>query len=74
LREAIADGLSEDEVWRLLKQMLHAVAHMSGLNIVHRGRCNHQQELMPDLKPSNILIGTRYLGRTDAQMHKAMSR
>lgn len=37
LREAITAGLSEDEAWRLLVQILQALAHMSSLGIVHRG-------------------------------------
>ncbi|WVF67821.1 hypothetical protein IAT40_002582 [Kwoniella sp. CBS 6097] len=45
LREAITAGLTEDEVWRLLRQILSALAHMASLGIVHR-----------DLKPSNILL------------------
>nr|XP_019050908.1 PEK/GCN2 protein kinase [Kwoniella bestiolae CBS 10118]OCF29838.1 PEK/GCN2 protein kinase [Kwoniella bestiolae CBS 10118] len=45
LREAITAGLTEDEVWRLLRQVLSALAHMASLGIVHR-----------DLKPSNILL------------------
>ncbi|ODN77808.1 hypothetical protein L202_04931 [Cryptococcus amylolentus CBS 6039] len=45
LREAITSGLGEDEVWRLLRQVLSALAHMASLGIVHR-----------DLKPSNILL------------------
>ncbi len=45
LREAISAGLNEDECWRLLVQMLQALAHMSTSGIVHR-----------DLKPSNILL------------------
>ncbi|KAL7420932.1 eukaryotic translation initiation factor 2-alpha kinase [Cryptotrichosporon argae] len=38
LREAIAIGLEEDEAWRLLVQILQALAHMSSLGIVHRGQ------------------------------------
>ncbi|WWC65005.1 uncharacterized protein I303_107619 [Kwoniella dejecticola CBS 10117] len=45
LREAISRGLTEDEAWRLLRQVLSALAHMASLGIVHR-----------DLKPTNILI------------------
>ncbi|KIY32862.1 PEK/GCN2 protein kinase [Cryptococcus gattii E566] len=45
LREAITAGLTDDEVWRLLRQVLSALAHMASLGIVHR-----------DLKPSNILL------------------
>ncbi|KAK8850742.1 hypothetical protein IAR55_004662 [Kwoniella newhampshirensis] len=45
LREAIIAGLTDDEVWRLLRQVLSALAHMASLGIVHR-----------DLKPSNILL------------------
>nr|ODN99778.1 PEK/GCN2 protein kinase [Cryptococcus depauperatus CBS 7855] len=47
LREAITAGLTEKEVWRLLIQVLSALAHMASLGIVHR-----------DLKPSNILLDT----------------
>ncbi|WVQ86282.1 hypothetical protein IAT38_008450 [Cryptococcus sp. DSM 104549] len=45
LREAITAGLTEDEEWGLLRQVLSALAHMASLGIVHR-----------DLKPSNILL------------------
>ncbi|ORX40873.1 kinase-like domain-containing protein [Kockovaella imperatae] len=45
LREAINQGLGDDELWRLFVQILQALAHMHGLGIVHR-----------DLKPSNILL------------------
>lgn len=45
LREAITAGIVEEECWRLLVQILQALAHMSSLGIVHR-----------DLKPSNILL------------------
>lgn len=46
LKEAILAGtLTDEEVWRLLGQILQALAHMSSLGIVHR-----------DLKPSNILL------------------
>nr|XP_019007722.1 PEK/GCN2 protein kinase [Kwoniella pini CBS 10737]OCF46503.1 PEK/GCN2 protein kinase [Kwoniella pini CBS 10737] len=45
LREAINRDLTEDEAWRLLRQVLSALAHMASLGIVHR-----------DLKPTNILI------------------
>ncbi|WVQ95416.1 hypothetical protein IAU59_002513 [Kwoniella sp. CBS 9459] len=45
LREAITAGLAQNEVWRLLRQILSALAHMASLGIVHR-----------DLKPSNILL------------------
>lgn len=45
LREAIEKGLSEDEAWRILRQMVEALAHISSLGIIHR-----------DLKPSNVLM------------------
>ncbi|KAN0065323.1 eukaryotic translation initiation factor 2-alpha kinase [Thecaphora frezii] len=45
LREAIDRGLSEDEAWRILRQMVEALAHISSLGIIHR-----------DLKPSNVLM------------------
>lgn len=44
--QAIARGLSEEESWRLFRQILDALAHMTKLGIVHR-----------DLKPSNLLMG-----------------
>lgn len=37
LREAITAGLTEEGCWRLLVQILQALAHMSSLGIVHRG-------------------------------------
>lgn len=45
LKEAIAQGLSTNECWRLFRQILEALAYLRGLHIVHR-----------DLKPSNILL------------------
>lgn len=45
LREAIDRGLSIDESWRLFRQMIEALAHVTSLGIIHR-----------DLKPSNILM------------------
>ncbi|SPO24266.1 related to GCN2 - ser/thr protein kinase [Ustilago trichophora] len=45
LREAIEKGLTEDEAWRILRQMVEALAHISSLGIIHR-----------DLKPSNVLM------------------
>ena len=37
LREAIQNGLSEEQCWRLFVQILQALAHMSSIGIVHRG-------------------------------------
>ncbi|GAA5826004.1 hypothetical protein JCM11251_000087 [Rhodosporidiobolus azoricus] len=48
LREAIEDGLSEVDSWRLLFQILSAMLHFTSLNIIHR-----------DLKPSNIFIDSK---------------
>lgn len=48
--QAIARGLSEEESWRLFRQILDALAHMTKLGIVHR-----------DLKPSNLLMGPALL-------------
>ncbi|EST09153.1 Protein kinase domain protein [Kalmanozyma brasiliensis GHG001] len=45
LLEAIEKGLTEDEAWRILRQMVEALAHISSLGIIHR-----------DLKPSNVLM------------------
>jgi len=45
LKEAIDRGLSIDESWRLFRQMIEALTHVSSLGIIHR-----------DLKPSNILM------------------
>ncbi|GAA5975630.1 hypothetical protein JCM11641_003551 [Rhodosporidiobolus odoratus] len=48
LREAIDDGLSEIDSWRLLFQILSAMLHFTSLNIIHR-----------DLKPSNIFLDVK---------------
>ncbi|MCO5592460.1 hypothetical protein L7F22_046462 [Adiantum nelumboides] len=45
LREAIDRGLSVDESWRLFRQIIEALVHITSLGIIHR-----------DLKPSNILM------------------
>lgn len=47
LRSAIDDGLSRDECWALLRQMLEALTHINlTMGIIHR-----------DLKPSNVFMG-----------------
>ncbi|GAA5934949.1 serine/threonine-protein kinase GCN2 [Sporobolomyces koalae] len=48
LREAIEDGITEVDSWRLLFQILSAMLHFTSLNIIHR-----------DLKPSNIFIDVK---------------
>lgn len=45
LKERIAEGLSEDEAWRLFMQIVDALVHMSSLGILHR-----------DIKLTNIFI------------------
>ncbi|PCH37122.1 Serine/threonine-protein kinase [Wolfiporia cocos MD-104 SS10] len=45
LRERIAEGITEDEAWRLFQQILDALVHMSSLGILHR-----------DIKLTNIFI------------------
>lgn len=45
LKERIAEGLSEDDAWRLFQQIVDALVHMSGLGILHR-----------DIKLTNIFI------------------
>lgn len=45
LSDAIERGLSEDEAWRIFRQMLEALAHIASVGIIHR-----------DLKPSNVLM------------------
>ncbi|KAI5119391.1 hypothetical protein M0805_005934 [Coniferiporia weirii] len=45
LRERIAEGISEDEGWRLFHQILDALVHMASLGILHR-----------DIKLTNIFI------------------
>ncbi|THH00815.1 hypothetical protein EW026_g1755 [Hermanssonia centrifuga] len=45
LKERIAEGLSEEEAWRLFQQILDALVHMSSMNILHR-----------DIKLTNIFI------------------
>ncbi|KAI0300075.1 hypothetical protein B0F90DRAFT_1817684 [Multifurca ochricompacta] len=44
----IAEGLSEDEAWRLFQQVVDALVHMSSLGILHR-----------DIKLTNIFIGAK---------------
>ncbi|KAF8639379.1 hypothetical protein AX17_001535 [Amanita inopinata Kibby_2008] len=46
LKERVAEGISEDEAWRLFQQTLDALVHMSTLGILHR-----------DIKLTNIFIG-----------------
>jgi translation initiation factor 2-alpha kinase 4 len=41
----VAEGITEDEGWRLFQQILDALVHMSGLGILHR-----------DIKLTNIFI------------------
>lgn len=45
LGDAIEQGLSVEECWRIFRQMLEALAHIASLGIIHR-----------DLKPSNVLV------------------
>jgi translation initiation factor 2-alpha kinase 4 len=45
LREAIDDGFSHEEAWRVLSQILSAMVYYSALSITHR-----------DLKPQNCFI------------------
>ncbi|KAL4251194.1 non-specific serine/threonine protein kinase [Abortiporus biennis] len=45
LKERIAEGLTEEEAWRLFQQILDALVHMSALGILHR-----------DIKLTNIFI------------------
>ncbi|KIJ54354.1 hypothetical protein M422DRAFT_73814 [Sphaerobolus stellatus SS14] len=45
LVERIAEGLSEDEAWRLFHQLLEGLSHMASLGILHR-----------DIKCGNIFI------------------
>ncbi|WFD33298.1 non-specific serine/threonine protein kinase [Malassezia cuniculi] len=45
LGDAIEQGISIDECWRIFRQMLEALAHIASLGIIHR-----------DLKPSNVLV------------------
>ncbi|KAF7974176.1 hypothetical protein HWV62_13309 [Athelia sp. TMB] len=45
LKERVAEGISEDEAWRLFQQILDALVHMSALGILHR-----------DIKLTNIFI------------------
>ncbi|KIO29721.1 hypothetical protein M407DRAFT_226587 [Tulasnella calospora MUT 4182] len=46
LKEAIEDGITEKDCWRLFRQILEAVAHIASLGIIHR-----------DIKLTNIFIG-----------------
>ncbi|EJF61645.1 Serine/threonine-protein kinase [Dichomitus squalens LYAD-421 SS1] len=46
LRERIAEGLEEEDAWRLFQQILDALVHISSLGILHR-----------DIKLTNIFVG-----------------
>ncbi|KAI0029609.1 kinase-like domain-containing protein [Vararia minispora EC-137] len=48
LRERIDEGISEDEAWRLFRQIVEALIHMASLNILHR-----------DIKLTNIFIDSQ---------------
>ncbi|KAF8124132.1 kinase-like domain-containing protein [Boletus edulis] len=45
LKERVAEGLSEEEAWRLFNQILEALVHMGSMGILHR-----------DVKLTNIFI------------------
>ncbi|KAG2338792.1 hypothetical protein BDR05DRAFT_984599 [Suillus weaverae] len=45
LKERVAEGLSEEEAWRLFYQILDALVHMGSMSILHR-----------DIKLTNIFI------------------
>ncbi|KAG9310494.1 hypothetical protein JVU11DRAFT_9640, partial [Chiua virens] len=45
LKERVAEGLSEEEAWRLFNQILEALVHMGSMGILHR-----------DIKLTNIFI------------------
>ncbi|KIJ60152.1 hypothetical protein HYDPIDRAFT_139699 [Hydnomerulius pinastri MD-312] len=45
LRERVAEGLSEEEAWRLFNEILDALVHMGSMGILHR-----------DIKLTNIFI------------------
>ncbi|KAI0746241.1 Serine/threonine-protein kinase [Daedaleopsis nitida] len=48
LRERIAEGLEEEDAWRLFHQVLDALVHMSSLGILHR-----------DIKLTNIFVDAK---------------
>ncbi|KAH7923751.1 Serine/threonine-protein kinase [Leucogyrophana mollusca] len=48
LRERVAEGITEDEAWRLFYQILDALVHMGSMGILHR-----------DIKLANIFIDGR---------------
>ncbi|THH07416.1 hypothetical protein EW145_g3398 [Phellinidium pouzarii] len=48
LRERIAEGISEEEAWRLFQQITDALVHMASLGILHR-----------DIKLTNIFIDSK---------------
>ncbi|KAG2365174.1 kinase-like domain-containing protein [Suillus spraguei] len=48
LKERVAEGLSEEEAWRLFYQILDALVHMGSMGILHR-----------DIKLTNIFIDVK---------------
>ena len=62
----MAEGLTEDDCWRLFQQILDALVHMSGLGIVSpnftKGSCGLiTMQLHRDIKLTNIFIGESYM-------------
>lgn len=60
--QRIAEGLSEDEAWRLFQQVVDALVHMSSLGIVGGNLILCQSRLIGlqlhrDIKLTNIFIG-----------------
>jgi translation initiation factor 2-alpha kinase 4 len=58
----VAEGITEDEGWRLFQQILDALVHMSGLGIVSQTFITLcyppiTMQLHRDIKLTNIFIG-----------------
>jgi translation initiation factor 2-alpha kinase 4 len=65
LVQRVAEGLSEEEAWRLFYQILDALVHMGSMGIVSEVSLDFvsvltSRQLHRDIKLTNIFIGMQY--------------